>query len=730
MGLLGPCGHRPPKNGVPNPCFPLIMKGMEICQGRRQAVCALASGGGFLTLFAALWPWAGELAWLPLFPALFSLGWGFGTWAGGGLGLLAGGLLAWAGVDRGLSFLAATLLALSGIAGGYLRRRLEALDLENRGLAFLAAVGEAATGSKREDRLLEEVAQRAVARAGYVAAMIWGPEGGELRPLAVGLSRGLLWMEDERAARLSHKKRRVSLPWDARLLKQGFAAPAVEKGTWARIALPRGRPEAGLEAFAWALGARAALLLPIRRRERVWGYLFLAAEEPRAFEPGERQILAEAVRMLGQALDRLRLEREVAELSYSDPLTGVLNRRGFFDRGKKLLKYVRENGRKAAVVYIDLNHFKEVNDAHGHAVGDEVLRQVADRLVKTVRARDLVARLGGDEFAVLLDLDNLHVVENFLSRLMRVLRRPFTVGGHKFHLGASSGVAVFPVDGEDLDELLRKADTAMFRAKREGKRVAFFNPESDEALARRFRLERELKEAILKGEIEVVYQPVRRYPGGDLVFLEALARWKEPPDVFIPLAEEIGLAWELDRLVLDRVLDQLAAWQAHGRPLVSVNLSTRSLLETRLLPFLEEALAARRLPPGSLALELPESPLEQAHTAELLARLWKMGVRLLIDDFGVGFLSLAQIKDLPFDFIELPQTFVKELEESTGALAVAEAVRALGERAGVAVIAEGVETEDELSTLLRLGYGLFKGHYFGPPLTADQAEPLLREASV
>ncbi len=705
---------------------------MGLCAGRRQTVCSLTLGGGFLVLVVALWPWAGELAWLPLFPALFSFGWGLGIPAGALAGLAAGVLAGLAGMDPALTPLAAVLLAVTGAAGGYLRGRLESLDHENRGLALLGAVGEAATETNREDRLVQEVAQRASARAGYPLAVIWGPEEGELRPLAVGLARGILWPEEEGLARISHRRRSVRVPWNQEALKAGFAAPALIQGVPARTTLGRRRPasEAAFENLAWALGARAMLAVPIPRQKRTWGLLVLAADEPSAFDEGERRVLEEAARMLGQALDRLRLEREVAELSYSDPLTGVLNRRGFFDRGRKLLKYVRRNERKAAVVYLDLNRFKDVNDTHGHAVGDEVLRQVADRLVSAVRARDLVARLGGDEFAALLDLDSMHVVENFLSRLMRVLRRPFTVGEHKFHLGASTGVAVYPVDGDDLAELLRKADTAMFRAKREGKRVAFFNPEADEALARRFQLERSLRKAIENREIRVVYQPVRRYPGGELVFLEALARWKEPPEVFVPLAEEIGLAWELDRLVLEQVLDQLAAWQVHGRPLVSVNLSTRSLLHERLLPFLEEALAARRLPPGSLALELPEAPLERARTAELLARLWRMGVRLLIDDFGVGFLSLAQIKDLPFDFIELPQAFVKELEASTGALAVAEAVRALGERAGVAVVAEGVETEEELAALLQLGYGLFKGHYFGPPLTAREAEPLLREASV
>ncbi len=704
---------------------------MGVCSERRQTACSLAIGAGLLVLTAALWPRAGNFAWLPLFPALFSLGWGLGAWAGGALGVITGVAATAAGMDPALVPLVVVLLALSGFAGTYLRRRLEALNHENRGLALLGVVGEAATESTREDRLIQEVAQRAATRAGYTMAVIFGPEEGAIHPLAVGLARGILWPEMGGSARVSHRKRQGRAAWDLRSLKTGFAAPAVERGETARATLGRRRPEHpdAFENLAWALGARALLAVPIRRRKRVWGYLVLAADDPGAFDEGERRVVEEAVRMLGQALDRLKLEHEVAELSYSDPLTGVLNRRGFFDRGRKLLKYVRENERKAAVIYLDLNHFKDVNDTHGHAVGDEVLRQVADRLVSAVRSRDLVARLGGDEFAALLDLDSMHVVENFLSRLMRVLKRPFTVGEHKFHLDASTGVAVYPVDGEDLAELLRKSDSAMFRAKREGKRVAFYNPQADEALARRFQLERELKSAIENRTIRVVYQPVRRYPGGEVVFLEALARWKEPPEVFVPLAEEIGLAWELDRLVLEEVLKQLAAWQAYGRPLVSVNISTRSLLEARLLPFLEETLAAYQLPPGSLALELPESPLEQAHTLELLAKLWRMGVRLLIDDFGVGFLSLAQIKDLPFDFIELPKDFVKELEENTGALAVAEAVRALGERAGVAVVAEGVETEEELSTLLQLGYGLFKGHYFGPALTAQEAEPLLKEAS-
>jgi len=663
---------------------------------------------------------AGALSALGAFAFGFALDFGLGLL----LSLVAAGLSLYGTPVWPLS-LAVSLLAAGG--GAVVRRRVLDLDFENRALALLGAVGEATARVDDEEALLDAAVQAAVKRAGYTLALVMGECGsGPFGARAIAALRGYFLFTDDHGVEGHRDAEKAVVSGKPEALAQTFAAPALEGQPAARRFGFKSRDP--LEDLLRLQGSRAGAAVPVPYQGGRC-LLILGARERGAFGPGELRALAEAGRMLGQGLERLRLLKEIAELSYTDPLTGILNRRGFFERGARLLEYVRSFEGKAAFVYIDLNHFKEVNDRHGHALGDEVLRQVAERLHGAVRARDLVARLGGDEFAALLEIPETNALEGFLSRLIRAIGRPYAVGGTRFFLDASLGVALFPSDGERLEELLRKADAAMYRAKRAGKRVAFFDPEGDASMARRFALERALAEAIESGTIEVVYQPVLRHPGREVVFWEALARWKEPPEVFVPLAEEIGLAWALDRLVLTKVLDRLEAWQVHGRPLVSVNLSPRSLASDELFSFLEHELKRRGLPPGSLALELPEQPFDERRRGELLRRLWGMGVRLVIDDFGTGLVSLAEIKDLPFDFIELPRSLVQELGESVGAEAVAEAIRALGERAGVAVVAEGVETREELDRLLRLGYGLFKGYYFGAPMSAEEAERFLAEGA-
>jgi len=684
----------------------------------------LVLGGLFFLAALAVRPHvpvaAGALSVLGAFAFGFALDFGLGLL----FSLVAAGLTLYGTPAWPLS-LAVSLLAAGG--GAVVRRRVFDLDFENRALALLGAVGEATAQVDDEEALLDAAVRAAVERAGYTLALVMGECGtGPFGTRAVAAPRGYFLLTDDRGVEGRRGAEKAGVSGKPEALARTFAAPALEGRPAARRFGFKSRDP--LEDLLRLQGSRAGAAVPVLYQKGRC-LLILGAGERGAFGPGELRALAEAGRMLGQGLERLQLLKEIAELSYTDPLTGILNRRGFFERGARLLEHVQNFEGRAALVYIDLNRFKEINDRHGHALGDEVLRQVAERLHEVVRSRDLVARLGGDEFAALLEIPEANALEGFLSRLIRAVARPYAVGGSRFYLDASLGVALFPRDGERLEELLRKADAAMYRAKRAGRRVAFFDPEGDAALARRFALERALAEAIESGTIEVVYQPVLRHPGREVVFFEALARWQEPPEVFVPLAEEIGLAWALDRLVLTKVLDRLEAWQVHGRPLVSVNLSSRSLASDELFPFLERELKRRGLPPGSLALELPEEPFDERRRGELLRRLWGMGVRLVIDDFGAGLVSLAEIKDLPFDFIELPRSLVRELGESVGAEAVAEAVRALGERAGVAVVAEGVETREELDRLLRLGYGLFKGYYFGAPMRAEEAERFLAEGA-
>ncbi|HVW42298.1 MAG TPA: EAL domain-containing protein [Amycolatopsis sp.] len=421
-----------------------------------------------------------------------------------------------------------------------------------------------------------------------------------------------------------------------------------------------------------------------------------------------------------------RLEHDATH----DPLTGLANRSLVLDKLTALLR--GHNRKTTAVLFIDLDKFKVINDSLGHAIGDAVLRISSERLCRVVRPDDVVGRLGGDEFVVLApDLRGEPEVRALAERLRDTLTRPVSVGARRLHVDASIGIVLAtPGDQRTSDELLRDADVAMYQAKTLGRsRYEFFNVELRMRLQRRMRLEQDLRDAVRRGRLWAAYQPVVDLRTDEMVAVEGLLRWTHPvhgpisPTEFIALAEESDLINLLGAHVLRETTRELAARRAQGvRADLKINLSTRQLDDAGLVPAVEAALHTTGLPPSALCLEITESALmrDAALASESLAALRDLGVRLAIDDFGTGYSSLAQLHKLTLDTLKIDRSFVAGLGESADAEAIVTSIIAMAHAVDLTVVAEGVETEEQLEMLRKLGCDQAQGFYLGRPAPADE----------
>ncbi|THF60799.1 EAL domain-containing protein [Pseudothauera nasutitermitis] len=436
--------------------------------------------------------------------------------------------------------------------------------------------------------------------------------------------------------------------------------------------------------------------------------------------------------------ERKHAEAEIEHLAHHDMLTGLANRFALDARLQQSLADARRNGYGLAVLFLDLDRFKHINDSLGHPVGDELLKQVAERLRATVREADIVARQGGDEFVVVAQgagegMDAAHVAEKILARLST----PYHVDGSELHTTPSIGIAMFPEDGEDAAELLRNADTAMYHAKTLGRaNYQFYTESMNRKATERLNLERKLRQALRHGEFELWYQPQLSAAGGRITGVEALARWHHPEDGpipparFIPLAEETGLIVPLGHWVLHEACRQARAWMDEGlAPLrISVNLSARQLMHAGLADAIAEALADSRLPAGLLELEITESAVMERpdDATEVLQGLKRLGVRLAIDDFGTGYSSLSYLKLFPLDHLKIDRSFVSDIEHDANDAAIVAAAVSLAHSLGLSVIAEGVESAEQVARLAGLGCDELQGYHFSRPLPAGLLVDWLR----
>jgi diguanylate cyclase (GGDEF)-like protein/PAS domain S-box-containing protein len=436
---------------------------------------------------------------------------------------------------------------------------------------------------------------------------------------------------------------------------------------------------------------------------------------------------------------RRKAEAEVHRLAYTDTLTGLPNRTLLLDRLAEGLARARRDGRSLGVLFLDLDRFKPVNDSLGHGVGDLLLRSVAERLRQCVRATDTVARVGGDEFVVVIgsvrrELD----VTRVAGEVLRRLAEPFVYQGRELVTGLSVGVVLYPRDGEDAGALLKNADLAMYEAKRRGGNTyQFFSREMHRLAAERLDLEHSLRQAVRQGELFLCYQPQIDLARGRLSGVEALVRWERPghgpvsPAVFVPVCEETGLILPLGEWVLREACLQGRRWAEAGLPAlrVAVNLSAIQFERGDVVATVQRVLAETGFPPDRLELELTESVLmgRVDETIATLEALKAMGVGLSIDDFGTGYSSLSYLRRFPIDRIKIAQEFLRSLSPQGSEAAIVAAIAAMARSLGVGVIAEGVETREQIDFLLSLGCTEMQGYYFARPLRADNLAGHLAE---
>lgn len=410
-------------------------------------------------------------------------------------------------------------------------------------------------------------------------------------------------------------------------------------------------------------------------------------------------------------------QAEVTRLATHDSLTTLLNRRAFLIE----LELRIAAGRPFALIDVDLDRFKWINDRHGHPAGDETLLQIAARLLELADDDDRVARTGGDEFSMIVDADRSVEVTD---RIHRSLAAPFEITRGMVEVGASCGVAKFPADAGDVDDLRRAADLAMYRAKAEGGGVRFYSADMDAAANDRRAIALDLSEAIVNGDIRPMYQPVIAADTGAMTSVEALARWRHPkrgdvpPDVFIPIAEELGLIEELGTAILRQACADAARWPESVR--VAVNVSPRQIHGGHLCRVVADALRDSGITPDRLQLEVTEGLFmrDVDTTFRQLAALREFGIQILMDDFGTGYSSLSYFQRFTFDKVKIDQSFVRDVLTSRAAAAIIRAIVELGDALGMRVVAEGVETQGQMKALVSLGCTHLQGYLFSPPVDA------------
>jgi len=409
-----------------------------------------------------------------------------------------------------------------------------------------------------------------------------------------------------------------------------------------------------------------------------------------------------------------------------DALTGLGNREEFVATLAAALEEAEAHDTRVAVVVLDLDRFKEVNDTLGHSQGDVLLAQVNRRLSSTALATRAVSRVGGDEFALLVE-PRFESLEALAGRIASTFAAPFPIGKLAIRATASLGIAAWPDHGGSADDLLRKADVAMWTAKSSGRGVAVYRAEDDRYNLRRLTLQSDLRDAIDNGDLALHYQPKLDIATQRVVGAEALVRWAHPelgavsPGEFVPIAEDSGLIGPLSHWVLDECARQLRAWQGVGIDIdVSANISTRNLYDPRLVRWLTDAFATHGIAPGQLTLELTETQMAEdlPMARQILRRLQAIGAELSIDDFGTGYSSLSYLSKLPLDELKIDRSFVLELENDHGA-AVVQTIIGLGHELGLRVVAEGVESLAMLDTLDELGCDVVQGHHVSHALPAD-----------
>ncbi|MGA9635804.1 MAG: EAL domain-containing protein [Solirubrobacterales bacterium] len=495
--------------------------------------------------------------------------------------------------------------------------------------------------------------------------------------------------------------------------------------------------ESDLQAKA---GMRSAVIVLIKGKGEPYGILGVGSRKVREFSQEDVSFMQAIANVLASAIERRRTEERTQHEALHDPLTSLPNRNLFLDRLEHALSVAARRQTPIAVLFLDLDQFKVVNDSLGHAAGDELLAAVAPRIEQALRPVDTVARFGGDEFAVLAeDVGNERGATRIAERIAEVLSRPFILRGREHFVSASVGIAIGG-GNEAPEALIRDADSALYRAKERGRGgYEIFDEVMRSRVVEHMQIENDLRRAIQRQELELHYQPVIKLSDGSILAMEALLRWNHPdrgmlgPLAFIPVAEESRLIVPIGRWVIEQACRQAAAWQQlhpDSAPVsVAVNLSARQIADPDLLSHIEGSVRANRIDPSSLWLELTETTLldDTSFVERTLESLKGLGVRLVLDDFGVGFSSLGYLKRLPLSMIKLDRSFVENLTEGSHDAAIVRAVTEMANTIGIGVVAEGVETDEQVRMASTLGCGFAQGFHFSEPVPAAHVERLLEQ---
>jgi diguanylate cyclase (GGDEF)-like protein/PAS domain S-box-containing protein len=529
------------------------------------------------------------------------------------------------------------------------------------------------------------------------------------------------------------KSRELTYAPGAGLIGQTFKAG---QPVWVTDLASDPRARAGIARDA---GMRGAFLFPVMSEGRAIGVLVFHSREVR--DPDDR--LLQAVRVIGgqigQFVQRKRAEERVRYMATHDALTTLPNRVMFSQLLNHEIEVAKRYKRNFAVFFLDLDRFKFVNDTLGHEAGDKLLQEVGSRFKACVRAADVVARLGGDEFVVLLqELGEREQIEMIARKFLSAALKPVDVSGHECRVTASIGICVYPGDGDDEASLMKNADIAMYLAKEEGKNnFQFFSEDIRAHSLERIELESSLRRALERSQFSLQYQAKLDLKSRRITGVEALLRWRHPhlgmvpPAQFIPVAEETGLIVPIGNWVLRTACEQNMAWQREGLPPVcmAVNLSARQFADEALPEEVRAALRESGMRPELLELELTESMVMRnaERAARVLADIKKMGVRIAIDDFGVGYSSLAQIKRFPIDTLKVDRSFIRDLEKNAEDRAITKAIINMGKTLSLSVVAEGVESAAQQTFLVDHDCDALQGYYFSKPIDQDEFAAFVRK---
>jgi len=596
--------------------------------------------------------------------------------------------------------------------------------------AVVARLGERALQNGDPQELMEAATELIARVDGIDSACIWelGRDGKRLN-LRAGLARAAIGAG-----------RRVSASRDS------HAGAALDSGTHAIVPDWEQETRHTMPPVLRGFGATSSLAVVIDGKSRPFGVLDVHATEAHRFSAKDVPFVQAAANVLADAIERHAADQALRYRVLHDPLTGLPNRLSFVDALDEALGKAAVSGSPVGILFLDLDHFKLINDSLGHHAGDALLRAVAPRLRAHLRPGDVVARFGGDEFGILIDrLADEGEAVAIADRVAAAFTQPFSIDGVDHFVSASIGVAVSRGSEEravNAELLIRDADAAMYRAKEEGRaRVVLFDAEMRAGAVRRLEVERELRHALDRDELALFYQPVISLRSGEITGLEALVRWRHPergmldPAEFVSIAEDSGLIEPIGRWVQERACRQALEWhqlRPDSRPLdVAVNLSARQVAHRDLAGTVQEILARTGLDPAHLRLEITESVLVEESTTAIasLEALNELGVRLVLDDFGTGYSSLAYLNRFPFHALKIDRSFVDALGIEQEATAIVEAVIGMARALSLEVIAEGVEREVQLAELRRLGCDYAQGHLFQAAMPEREVSRLIAEGA-